>query len=50
MECDDSMRDEWHKVRNFAELADALRRLALEMHPESDYAMTHGDDQVSPIR
>jgi hypothetical protein len=50
MEYDDSTPDDWHNIRSFAELADALHKLALKMYPESDYAKKHGDGKVLPIR
>jgi hypothetical protein len=50
MEYDESTPDDWHLVRSFAELADALHRLALKTYPESDYAKKYGDGKVLPIR
>jgi hypothetical protein len=50
MEYDESTPDDWHNVPSFAELADALHKLALKMYPESDYAKKHGDEKVLPIR
>ena len=50
MEYDDSTPDDWHNVPRFAELADALHKLALKMYPESGYAKKHGDGKVLPIR
>jgi hypothetical protein len=38
MEYDESTPDDWHNVPSFAELTDALHKLALKTHPESDYA------------
>jgi hypothetical protein len=46
----ESTPDDWHNVPSFAELADALHKLALKMYPESDYAKKHGDGKVLPIR
>jgi hypothetical protein len=50
MEYDDSTPDDWHNVRSFADLADALHKVALKMYPESDYAKKHGVGKVWPIR
>ena len=47
---DESTADDWHNVPSFAELADALHRLALKTYPESDYAKKYGDGKVLPIR
>jgi len=49
MELPDSTREDWHKVPSFAQLADALHRLALKMYPESAYARKYGDGKVLPI-
>jgi hypothetical protein len=43
MESEASTPDDWHNVPSFADLADALHRLALKTYPESDYAMKYGD-------
>ena len=50
MEYEASTPDDWHNVPSFAELADALHRLALKTYPESDYAKKYGDGKVLPIR
>jgi hypothetical protein len=50
MEYDESTADDWHNVLSFAELADALHRLALKTYPESDFAKRYGDGKVLPIR
>jgi hypothetical protein len=50
MEYEASRPDDWHNVPSFAEVADALHRLALKTYPESDYAKKYGDGKVLPIR
>jgi hypothetical protein len=42
--------EDWHNVKSFADLADALHKLALATYPESDYAKKYGDGRVQPIR
>jgi len=50
MEYDESTANDFHNVPSFAELADALHRLALKTYPESDYGKKYGDGKVLPIR
>ena len=50
MEYEASTPDDWHNVASFAELAEALHKLALKTYPESDYAKKYGDGKVLPIR
>ena len=38
MEFDEAKPDDWHNVRNYSELADALHETAMKLYPESDYA------------
>jgi len=42
MQLDDVTPEDWHNVRGFAELADAIHEEALKTYPESDYAKRHG--------
>jgi hypothetical protein len=41
MQFDEATPDDWHNVRSFAELADAIHERALKEYPESDYALKH---------
>ena len=50
MEYEESKPDDWHNVKSFAELADAIHKAALKTYPESDYAKRYGDGKVLPIR
>ena len=50
MEYEASTPDDWHNVPSFAELADALHRLALKTYPLSYYARKYGEGKVLPIR
>ena len=50
MESQDTKPEDWHNVKSFAELADALHKLALMTYRESDYARKYGDGKVLPIR
>jgi len=41
MEFEEAKPEDWHNVKTYAELADALHETAMKMYPESDYAMKH---------
>jgi hypothetical protein len=41
MELDDIKPEDWHNVRTFMELADAIHELTMKEYAESEYAELH---------